>query len=945
MTARLKIISFNAQGLKSANKRGKMLNWANRKKFDIMNIQESHMEDKDINSWKEQWKGGIHHSSGSNNSRGVTTLIRKDLDHQIKGEHKDKNGRWIVLDICIKGKEYTIGNFYGPNNDDPQHIDDMLKKVEELDNANCILSGDFNFVFNPKIDKTGGTLKTNFKCRNTTVNWMEEKNMVDIWRLKNPTTRKYTWKSNTKPPVMCRLDFALVSESLMGQYHDSDIVPGFRSDHACVTLTLEDHEEQRGRGFWKFNSLLLKDADFKEELAKTIKETAELNNDSSSCLLWDTIKCTMRGKSVSHSSYNNKQKKCQIAENSDRLKKLETTFCEKITEDPNHNTIPALEQEIRELKSKIEEGIEEDTRGKALRAQCTWYEHGDTSSKFFLNLEKSRGNNKTIRRLKTEDGKLTTEGRTILQTEKNFYQKLYSSGINTKKTDTPAKEKRAKEDMFETTCPKYDMNNEEELTNQITEEEIWDIIKESPQNKSPGCDGFTNEFYKGMWPHVKKYMIAAFNEALERGELSTTQKRGVITLIPKPQKDLDDLKNWRPITLLNQDYKYLAKAIASRLKKTLSNIISSDQTGFISDRYIGCNIQRIQNLQSLCEENNINGALINIDFEKAFDSIEWEFIYKAMEHFGYPTKVINWCKTFYNNIETCIINNGNTTEFFHPERGVRQGCPLSPYLFIIAVEILSLWIKQNPNIDGIIDNQGGNYIISQFADDTSFAIRNNKNNLHKLFEQLTLFESASGLKLNVKKTEILLLGSAKPQDIPTKFRSNIKEEVKCLGINISKDAKTTARKNTIQAMEKMKSTLKTWSNRQISMAGKIAIVKSLVTSKLTYVLSTLKSPEPTMVTELNKIIYHFIYNSQTDKIKRSVLIAPYEEGGYKMIDIDSQNEAIKMGWMKRLITTDGTWKKYVVDKCKIDILYLSRCNIKYEDLPFKFPEDKQRLKK
>ena len=368
-------------------------------------------------------------------------------------------------------------------------------------------------------------------------------------------------------------------------------------------------------------------------------------------------------------------------------------------------------------------------------------------------------------------------------------------------------------------------------------------------------------------------------------------------------------------------------------------IISSDQTGFISERYIGCNIQRIQNLQTLCDENNINGALINIDFEKAFDSIEWEFVYQAMEHFGYPTKVINWCRTLYNNIETCIINNGNTTEFFKPERGVRQGCPLSPYLFIIAVEILSLWIKQNPKIEGLKDNRGGNYIISQFADDTSFAITNTKNNLLKLFEQLALFEKTSGLKINVNKTEILLLGSAKRLDIPAKFRSNIKDEVKCLGINIHKDAKTTARNNTANAMEKMKSTLKTWSTRNISMAGKIAIVKSLVTSQLTYVLSTLRSPDPTTITEINKSIYHFIYNSQTDKIKRRTLIAPYEEGGYKMIDIESQNEAIKMGWMKRLITTEGTWKKYVIDKCEIDILYLSRGNIKYEDLPFKFPED------
>ena len=102
-----------------------------------------------------------------------------------------------------------------------------------------------------------------------------------------------------------------------------------------------------------------------------------------------------------------------------------------------------------------------------------------------------------------------------------------------------------------------------------------------------------------------------------------------------------------------------------------------------------------------CDEEDINGSLINIDFEKTFDLIEWNFIYKAFNYFNFPDKMIRWIRTFYNNIETCIINNRHTTEFFKPERGVRQGCPLSPYLFIVAAEIMSLAIKQNGEIVGV----------------------------------------------------------------------------------------------------------------------------------------------------------------------------------------------------------------------------------------------------
>ena len=189
------------------------------------------------------------------------------------------------------------------------------------------------------------------------------------------------------------------------------------------------------------------------------------------------------------------------------------------------------------------------------------------------------------------------------------------------------------------------------------------------------------------------------------------------------------LKNWRPITLLNQDYKYLAKILANRLKAILPEIISTDQSGFVNNRFIGSNIIRIQNLIEMCKEEEIEGILINIDFEKAFDTIEWDHLLRAMAFFNFPIKFIDWIKCFYTNIETCIINNSNTTKMFQPSRGVRQGCPLSPYLFVITVELLSLWIKQNPYIEGIKSKQGDDYTISQFADDTSMAIINHKNNI------------------------------------------------------------------------------------------------------------------------------------------------------------------------------------------------------------------------
>ena len=153
MDSKIKIISYNAQGLKTKNKRDKVINWAMKKMFDILAIQESHYEESDEDKWKESWKGKIYSSSGSNNSRGVTILISENLEHEILQKHKDEHGRWIILELAIRNKTYLVGNYYGPNNDDPSHAKDMIEKIEEVGNPNLILCGDYNFVFNIKMDK------------------------------------------------------------------------------------------------------------------------------------------------------------------------------------------------------------------------------------------------------------------------------------------------------------------------------------------------------------------------------------------------------------------------------------------------------------------------------------------------------------------------------------------------------------------------------------------------------------------------------------------------------------------------------------------------------------------------------------------------------------------------------------------------------------------------
>ena len=146
----------------------------------------------------------------------------------------------------------------------------------------------------------------------------------------------------------------------------------------------------------------------------------------------------------------------------------------------------------------------------------------------------------------------------------------------------------------------------------------------------------------------------------------------------------------------------MTKVIAARIKEVLPSIIHHNQTGYIKDRYIGETIRSIFDIMDFTLNENILGLMIFIDFHKAFDSLEWDYLYKCLEAFNFGEDFIRWVKTFYKNIESCTLNNGFFSEYFKLERGVRQGDPLSPYLFVLAIETLAIAIRQNSEIKGIV---------------------------------------------------------------------------------------------------------------------------------------------------------------------------------------------------------------------------------------------------
>ena len=304
------------------------------------------------------------------------------------------------------------------------------------------------------------------------------------------------------------------------------------------------------------------------------------------------------------------------------------------------------------------------------------------------------------------------------------------------------------------------------MENDLTMEEIKKVLKLFQRNKTPGDDGFPVEFYKAFSDLLGGNLLDCYNEAFYEEQLSISQRRGIISLIPKSDENLNEITCWRPITLLNVDYKILARIIATRIEPLLPSQIHSDQTGFIKGRYIGQNIRLLDDLMNFTDVNKIPGILLFIDFEKAFETLEWSFLHRALEIFNFGPMIRKWVSIRYNDIESGVMNGGYMTNYFKISRGVRQGCPLSPFLFVLAVEILALKLRHGPDCKGIILPNSREARLTQFADDTT-VISSSVASLKASLQIINSFGSLSGLNLNKTKTKVMWIGS--PKVIRTKL--------------------------------------------------------------------------------------------------------------------------------------------------------------------------------
>ncbi|KAL9982000.1 hypothetical protein ACROYT_G010777 [Oculina patagonica] len=769
------------------------------------------------------------------------------------------SGRFIVCDIKAKKKNLTLANIYAPNDDNPAFFSDFFDHLADFKSEEIVIGGDFNLVLDLEKDKIGGLPKTHQNSVKIIHEFSENLDLVDAWRLLHPETNRYTWRQR-HPKVQCRLDFFLVSQSIANSTTHAEISPGYKSDHSMITLKISIHSNPRGPGFWKLNTSFLTETTYVNQIKATIKETLDEYSEDNSVrptLLWEMVKLKVREKSLLYAKTKKKQTKEREIDLEQSIAKLEEEADKRNLDDVQTSHI---EEEIDKQKRELEKIIEERTKGAILRSKTKWYNEGEKNTKYFLNLEKRHYKQSAISQIKISENQFVTSNEEIGNECVSFFKSLYES--------------RCMADELLDTSVFFDGENDTILTDHereacegpVTKKECLDALKTMESEKTPGTDGLPAEFYKIFWNDISTTLINALNFAYDTGQLSITQRRGIIKLIPKKDAEPYLIKNWRPLTLLNCDYKLAAKAIANRIKKYLPNVINNDQTGFIKGRFIGENIRLIDSIIRYAKEKNMPGLLLFLDFEKAFDTVEWPFIRKTLEYFGFGT-----------------------------------------------AEVLAKAIRKNRNIKGILV-KNKEIKLSQYADDTTLVLNGSRESLLNCLQTLDDFYKVSGLKLNDKKTEALWIGSKCGSSeilLPGRNFKWPKNKVKALGVWLSIDAKETAALNYNEKLEKVRTVLSCWKYRRLTLMGKITVLKSLVASQLVYVLSPLPSNEK-VIKEVNKLFFSFLWNGKPDRIKRNVIINDYPSGGLRMIDIESFSKSLKASWVKKYLDEEnhGKWKLF-----------------------------------
>jgi len=547
------------------------------------------------------------------------------------------------------------------------------------------------------------------------------------------------------------------------------------------------------------------------------------------------------------------------------------------------------------------------------KSRIQWLKEGDKNTGFFHNQIKNRWNhNKTLSIENAEGdwcyGHSAVQGIAV----DHFHSLLGSPAVDQAIPDL--------ESVESVISSKISSQQALLLERDITDEEILNTLKHIKKNKSPGPDGFNVNFFILTWDIVGPVFTAAIQSFFRQGCLLRGTNATAIALVPK-NANPSSMNDYRPISCCNTTYKCISKIIASRLMGIFPSIISPNQAVFIKGRRIGDNILLAQELfRNYHRPYGPPRCALKIDFRKAFDSISWDFLMAVLRSFNFPPKFLFWIKACITSTTFSVKVNGALCGYFKGYNGLRQGDPLSPYLFVIILEVLSVMLARASKLPSFHNHWKTDALSLShlcFADDLIIFCRGDIGFVNTIKNCMDLSSSQSGLRINASKSMCFL--SHVPPDTSEDIMSTLGFQLgsfpaKFLGVPLITTKLSLA--DCQPLLEKLKSRITSWTNCFLSYAGRLQLIKSVIHSIQAYWSAHFILPA-SAINDMKSSMSRFLWKGPSmgksgAKVAWNKIILPIAEGGLAIKNLEEWNKAQILMHLWQIISPSSSfWAKWV----------------------------------
>ncbi|KAJ0941167.1 putative RNA-directed DNA polymerase [Helianthus annuus] len=557
-----------------------------------------------------------------------------------------------------------------------------------------------------------------------------------------------------------------------------------------------------------------------------------------------------------------------------------------------------LSNQERELRANMRVQIKKFhvnmARDLQQKARERWIRDGDENSSYFhavcnINKGRSRLNGLHI------GGVWVKESDVLKEAIKNHFKKLFAEPIRRRPS-------------FQNLGLNF-LNDVQaaSLVQSFSESEVRDAIWSCDGSKAPGPDGFTTRFLRKFWAKLKPFVMSLMEDFYTRAEINAGSNPSFIVLLPKVE-DPTELGDFRPISLIGLLYKIIAKVLANRLKPIFGKLISHTQSAFVGSRNILDGPLIVSEVVSWAKKYKTKVLIFKVDFAKAYDTLNWKFLIRVLGYMKFPAKWIKWVSSCLKSGKGSVILNGSPTGEFVYKRGLRQGDPLSPSLFIIALEVLDMIMKRAEAlglISGIKLPNGGPVLTHlSYADDVMFLCEWSVKNAENINRLLRCFSLLTGLNVNLQKSKVFGVGTS---DVEIEEVAGI---LKCgigefpflyLGLPIGANMKR--KKHWEPVIKRFQKRLNGWKAKTLSFAGRVTLAKSVLGSLSSYFLGIFKAPK-VVLNKLEGIRRSFVWGQVGNRNKISwirwvKLLRPKQQGGLGLGGLESFNLAMLAKWWWR----------------------------------------------